>query len=342
MSGGLEVVTYRPGVGDYAWAFGGIPAVRAIEPGTVLELFTEDCFGGRVRTIDDLPSEVCEFPYLNPVTGPFHVNGAEPGDTLALHFVSIEPARDWAVSSTFPHFGALTTTHNTAMLHPPLEERVWVYAVDRASRTVTYQARNSDLSVELPLDPMHGTVGVAPAGFEARQTITPDAHGGNLDSPEVRAGTTVYFGVNHEGALFALGDGHCRQGEGEVCGTAVEAAMNTVVVVDVVKGRHGSTPWPRLETDEAIMSTGSSRPLEDAFRISQQDLVSWVSSHADLDVLDAYQLVSQAGAAPVGNVCDPNYTMVAKIAKRYVPGIEVYDGVHARLRETGAAYLAQR
>ncbi len=336
----FDVVTYRPTPDDYAWSFGGVPAVMRLQPGTVLEVSTEDCFGGRVQGIDDLPSVVCEFPYLNPVTGPFHVEGAEPGDTLALHFLSIEPARDWAVSSTFPHFGALTGTHQTATLHPALEERVWMYDVDRDARTVTFRARNSDFSAVLPLDPMHGTVGVAPAGFEARQTITPEAHGGNMDSPELRAGTTTYFAVNHEGGLFALGDGHCRQGDGEVCGTAVEAAMNTVLVVDVVKG-HAAPFWPRFETDEEIMSTGSTRPLEDAFRISQQDLITWVSGETGLDLLDAYQFISQAGGAPVANVTDPNYTMVAKVAKRYLPGVDVYDGVHARLRDTGAAYLAQ-
>jgi amidase len=335
----LEVVRYRPDPAELAWSFGGRPPVLTVRPGTVLELYTEDCFGGRVRTVDDLPSQVCEFPYLNPVTGPVYVDGAEPGDTLALHFVSISPARDWAVSSTFPHFGALTGTHLTATLQPPLEERVWVYEVDRARGTVTYHARHGDLSIDLPLDPMHGTVGVAPAGFEARQTITPDAHGGNMDSPEVRAGTTVYFGVNHAGALFALGDGHCRQGQGEVCGTGVEAAMNTTVVVDVVKGT--ATPWPRFETDAAIMSTGSTRPLEDAYRISQHDLVTWVAAEHQLDLLDAYQLISQAGEAPVANVCDPNYTFVAKIDKRYLPGLPAYGGMHARLREKAAAYLAQ-
>jgi acetamidase/formamidase len=336
----LEVLTYRPSMDEWAWAFGGVPAVRRVRPGSVVELFTEDCFGGRVRSVDDLPSQVCEFPYLNPVTGPFHVEGAEPGDTLALHFVSIEPARDWAVSSTFPHFGALTGTHQTALLHEPLEERVWRYDVDKQRRTVTYHARRSDLTVELPLDPMHGTVGVAPAGFEARQTITPDAHGGNMDSPELRAGTTVYFGVNQPGALFAIGDGHCRQGDGEVCGTAVESAMDTVVVVDLIKS--AATPWPRFETDDALMSTGSTRPLEDAYRVSQQDLVTWVAASIGIDLLDAYQLVSQAGEAPVANVCDPNYTMVAKVAKQWLPGVEVYDGVHERLRATGATYLAQR
>jgi amidase len=335
-----DVVSYRPAAEELAYTFGGREPVRRVRPGTVLELYTEDCFGGRVRTVEDLPSQVCEFPYLNPVTGPFWVEGAEPGDTLAVHFVEIVPARDWAVSSTFPHFGALTGTHTTAMLHPPLDELVWRYDVDVAAGTVRYRARRGDFAVDLPLDPMHGTAGVAPGASEVRMTIVPDVHGGNMDTPELRAGVTAYFGVNVPGALFALGDGHCRQGHGEVCGTAVEAAMNTVVIVDVVKG--AGTPTPRLETDAALMSTGSARPLEDAYRISQHDLVTWAAGLTGLDVLDAYQLISQAGEAPVGNVCDPNYTMLAKVDKRYLGAATAYDGVHGRLRAASADYLATR
>jgi amidase len=331
-----DQVTYEPKPDELAYTFGGRPPVATVRSGDVLRVRTEDCFGGAVRGVDDLPSQVCVFPYLNPVSGPFHVVGAEPGDTLALHFVSITPVRDWAVSTTFPHFGALTSTSHTATLQPPLEERVWMYDVDVAAGLVRYHARRSEFTVELPLDPMHGTVGVAPAAFESRMTITPDAHGGNMDTPELRAGSTVYFGVNVDGALFALGDGHCRQGHGEVSGVAVEAAMDTVVVVDLVKGV--PTPWPRLETDEYLMSTGSARPLEDAYRISQHDLVTWSAELTGLDVLDAYQLVSQAGEAPVGNVCDPNYTMVAKVAKKYLGGAGGYDGVHGRLREIAAAH----
>jgi acetamidase/formamidase len=335
-----EVLSYRPRPEELAYTFGGREPVRRVRPGTVLELSTEDCFGGLVRGVDDLPSRVCEFPFLNPVTGPFHIEGAEPGDTLAVHFVEIVPARDWAVSTTFPHFGALTATHTTAMLHPPLEELVWRYDVDVAAGIVRYRARRGDYSVELPLDPMHGTAGVAPAAFESRMTIVPDVHGGNMDSPELRAGVTAYFGVNVPGALFALGDGHCRQGHGEVCGTGVEAAMNTVVIVDVIKGV--ATPTPRFESDTALMSTGSARPLEDAYRISQHDLVTWTAGLVGLDVLDAYQLLSQAGEAPVGNVCDPNYTMLAKVDKRYLGAVQPYEGVHTRLRATARDHLATR
>ena len=335
-----DVISYHPQPDELSYTFGGRTAVRRVRPGTILELYTEDCFGGQVRDFGDLPSQVCEFPYLNPVTGPFHVEGAEPGDTLAVHFVEIVPARDWAVSSTFPHFGALTGTHTTAMLHPALDELVWRYDVDVAAGTVRYRARRSDYSVELPLDPMHGTAGVAPAAFESRMTIVPDTHGGNMDTPELRAGVTAYFGVNVPGALFALGDGHCRQGDGEVCGTGVESAMNTVVIIDVIKGV--PTPTPRLETDAALMSTGSARPLEDAFRISQHDLVTWTAGLVGLDTLDAYQLISQAGEAPVGNVCDPNYTLLAKVDKRYLGSASAYDGVHVRLRAAAQQYLGSR
>ena len=323
----VEVVALEPKPDQLRYTFGGGEPLLTVRPGTVVELTTEDCFGGRVRSAEDLPSQVCEFPYLNPVTGPIAVEGVEPGDTLAVHLVEIAPARDWAVSATFPHFGALTATHNTAMLHDPLEEVVWVYEVDREKGTCLFRPRRGGPEVELPLDPMHGTIGVAPAANEVFATITPGAHGGNMDTPEMRAGTTAYFGVNVPGGQLSLGDGHCRQGEGEVCGTAVEAAMRTVVVVDLIKG--GGPAWPRVESDEFLMSTGSARPLEDAFRVSQHDLVTWAAALTGWEKLDAYQLVSQAGLAPAGNVVDTNYTMVAKLAKRYLGSDAVVaDGVH--------------
>jgi acetamidase/formamidase len=335
-----EVVAYRPDPQEFAWTFGGVPPVRTVRPGCVMELWTEDAFSGRIRGPDDWPSRVLDPVLVNPQTGPFYVEGAEPGDTLAIHFVSIVPSRDWAASCTVPLFGALTATTRTATLQEPLPERVWLYDVDRAGGTVTYRASDGGHVVDLPLDPMHGTVGVAPAGFEARSSLVPDAHGGNMDTPEMRAGTTCYLGVNVEGALFSIGDGHCRQGEGETCGVAVEAAMDTVIAIDLVKGR--PTPWPRLESDAHVMSAGSARPLEDAFRIAHADMVAWMGEDYGLEALDAYQLLTQVSEGPVANVCDPNYTFLAKVAKRYLPRAQPYDGTHAKLVEVGRRYLAAR
>jgi len=336
----VDVVSYRPDPSEFAWTFGGVKPIRSVKPGTVLELWTEDAFGGKVRGPDDLVSNVVEFPFVNPQTGPFLVEGAEPGDTLALHFVSIEPSRDWAASSTIPLFGSLTSTHQTATLQDPLEELVWMYQVDAKERTVTYRARHGDHVVELPLDPMHGTVGVAPASFEAKSSLVPDYYGGNMDTPEMRAGSTCFLGVNVDGALFSIGDGHCRQGEGESCGVAVEAAMDTVLIVDLIK--NVATPWPRLENHAYVMSAGSARPLEDAFRISQADLVQWLEAEFGMHKLDGYQLLTQASETPVANVVDPNYTIVSKLRKEYLPEATVYGGIHHQLKEQGQAYLAER
>ena len=110
------------------------------------------------------------------------------------------------------------------MLHDPLPELTWIYEIDNDAGLVRYDARDSSVQVDLPLDPMHGTVGVAPPLGEVRSSLTPGSWGGNMDTPEMRAGTTCYLGVNVEGALFSLGDGHARQGEGETCGVAVECA----------------------------------------------------------------------------------------------------------------------
>jgi acetamidase/formamidase len=332
-----RVIAFRPAAEQFAWTFGGAAPVMRVLPGTVLELWTEDCFAGRVRSPNDLVSVVCEFPFLNPQTGPFYVEGAEPGDTLAIHFVSIEPSRDWAASTTVPLFGALTSTHLTATLQDPLPELVWMWQLDRSARTCRFEAREGEFTVDLPMVPMHGTVGVAPANLEVRSALVPDAYGGNMDTPEMQAGVTCYLGVNVPGALFSIGDGHARQGEGETCGVAIECAMDTVVAIDLVKGR--PTPWPRLESDTHIMSTGSARPLEDAFRIAQADLVNWLVSDHRLAVMDAYQLISQAVESPLANVCDTNYTSVAKIRKQWLPPRQgALADVHERLRQVARAY----
>jgi acetamidase/formamidase len=332
----VNVVTYRPDPSEFAWTFGGQPPVLKVNPGDVMALWTEDAFGGKVRGPEDVISKVIQFPFVNPQTGPFQVEGAEPGDTLAIHFVSIEPSRDWGASTLVPLFGALSSTHQTVTLQDPLPEVVWIYEVDRTKRTVRYRARAGDHSVELPLDPMHGTVGVAPANLETRLSLVPDAHGGNMDTPEMRAGATCYLGVNVEGGMFSLGDGHARQGEGETCGVAVEAAMDTVITIDLIKGR--TTPWPRLENDAYIMTTGSARPLEDAFRIAHAEMVTWLCEEYRFDKLDAYQFLTQVSESPLANVCDPNYTCLAKVPKRYLPRGEAYSGTHAKLTEIAAEY----
>jgi len=183
---------------------------------------------------------------------------------------------------------------------------------------------------------MHGTVGVAPALGEVRSSLAPGDWGGNMDTPEMRAGVTCYLGVNVEGALFSLGDGHARQGEGETCGVAVECAMDTTLVLDLIKGYQ--TAWPRLESDDYLMTTGSARPLEDAFRIAHQQMVLWVAELTQMSTIDAYQYVSQAALTPIANVVDTNYTVVCKVAKSWLPGVVAMGGMHGQMRKVAAAW----
>ena len=317
------------------YTFGGREAITRIMPGEPVRLTTLDCFVGRIHSVDDLPSKVCQFPYLNPVTGPLHVMGARPGDTLAVHMIDLTPIGTTGFSSTFPHFGALTGTSMTAMLHPALEERVWQYTLDHQHGTVRYAARTSPFEVDLPLEPMLGTIGVAPAHGEVRASVVPGVHGGNLDTPLMRTGTTLYLPVGVDGALLAVGDGHARQGDGELCGVAVEIPMQVTLVVDVLSGI--ATPTPRLETDTRLMSIGVARPLEDTYRAAHADLVHHVSELTGLDTLDTYQLVSQAGRAHIGNVVDEQYTIAASVKKQFLDTAQPYHGTHQRLRNIEVA-----
>jgi acetamidase/formamidase len=327
----VDVVEFRPEPAEYAWTFGGVAPARRVRPGTVLRLWTEDAFSGRLTRTTDVPSQVLDMTEVNPQTGPFLVEGAEPGDTLALHIVDLTPARDWAASSTIPFFGALTGTDRTALLADPLPEQTWIYQLDRSRGTVLFEAQRSRLSLELPINPMLGTVGVAPAGREVRSSLVPDKFGGNMDTPEMRAGVTCFLGVNVAGALFSVGDGHYRQGEGESCGTAVEGAMDVTLIVDLVKG--GAPEWPRLEHDDHYVVVGSARPLEDAWRASQVGMISWLGELYGLDPLDAYQLLTQISRSPLANVVDTNSSAVTQIETALLPAAAAYGGMHRHLRE---------
>jgi acetamidase/formamidase len=331
----MDVVEFTPSPDQYAFTFGGAAPVMRVRPGTALRLWSEDAFNGALRSVSDRSAEKVDLRFVNPQTGPFYVEGAEPGDTLALHLAALTPANDWGVSAAIPFFGGLTSTDRTVTLQDPLPDTTWIYHLDRARQTVGFEARFGDFSVDLPLAPMLGTVGVAPAAGEARTSLVPERFGGNMDAPQVRAGSTVYLGVNVEGALFSIGDGHYRQGEGEACGTAVEGAMTTTLIVDLIKG--GAPAWPRVEDDDHWMAVGSSRPMEDSWRIAQTELVHWFTDLFGLHPMDAYQLLSQLTRAPIANVVDANYSVVVQAGKALLPAAGAFGGIHADLRARAAS-----
>jgi acetamidase/formamidase len=311
------VLQWTPKHEELVYTFGGATARQRIKPGTRIVSWTEDCFDGAVKTAADLPSKVMPPGHDNPQTGPFFVEGAEPGDTVAVHILKLEPARTFGVSSFGPGFGALVGTDQTAMLGPDFPETTWRYDIDAAKNVARTTTRDGKHAWEVPMAPFLGCLGVAPAGGEARTSIVPGRFGGNMDCPEVRAGNTVFLGVNVPGALLSFGDGHYAMGDGEIMGAAIEGAMNVEVYVELVKQR--ATPVPRIENADEIMFVGSGRPLEDAARVAFKAMVAWVQAAARMSEIDAYQFVSQNARAPIIQLVDPEYTVLVKIEKARVP-----------------------
>jgi acetamidase/formamidase len=203
------------------------------------------------------------------------------------------------------------------MLNPDLPERIWFYDIDKKANTATFKANDSGFSVAIPMHPFLGCLGVAPAAGEARMSITPGEWGGNLDSPQVSVGHTVYLPVNVPGALLYFGDGHAAQGEGEVAGTGIEVPFKVRLSVDVIKGQ--TIKWPRFENDRSLMAVGAYRPVDDALRIAFRELIAWIHKDYGLSELDAYELLSKVARVDLNEMVDPNYVVVAVIDKRFLP-----------------------
>ncbi len=314
---GSPTLTYIPKHEELCYTFGGVAPRQRIKSGTRIISWTEDCFDGAVKTAADLPSKKMPPGHDNPQTGPFYIEGAEPGDTLAIHIIKLEPARSYAVSSFSPGFGALVGNNETAMLGPDFPEMTWRYEVDAKRNVARSSTANGAHSWEVPLAPFFGCVGVAPAGGEVRSTIVPGNFGGNMDCPQVRAGNTLFLGVNMPGALLSFGDGHYAMGEGEIMGAAIEGALNVEVYVELIK--HVATPIPRIENATDVMFVGSGRPLEDAARVAFKSMIGWARAHSKLGEMDAYQFVAQNTRATIIQLVDPEYTVMVSMAKHRLP-----------------------
>jgi amidase len=308
-----NVVRYEPKEADLKYVFGVAKPVATVKPGDIIDTRTVDCFGNAIQKPGDTLAKV---KGDNPLTGPFFVTGAEPGDTLVVKILELTVDSNQGVGALAPGFGALNTTNYTPMLHAPVPEKIWFYAIDRAKNEATFSALDSKFTTRIPLHPFLGCLGVAP-GLESRSSVTPAEHGGNMDAPEASAGNTAYFPVNVRGALLLLGDGHAQMGDGEIAGTAIEVPMHARLQVDVIKGQ--KIAWPRFENSHEIMALGAYRPLDDALRIAFTELIQWIHHETDLSELDAYQLLSQVGKVHVTEMVDPNYVVIASVDKKYLP-----------------------
>ena len=281
-----------------------IKPIASVSPGEVIEIETHDCFADIVRPERGLKQvlESGQKIFENPVTGPIYIETAQPGDTLVVNVLDIEVG-DRGVTALVPGIGALEG---------------WFAPVPSLSKFTDIRGGNVIFStsigksIKIPVKPVIGTIGVAPA-TESVATVTPSRHGGNLDTPYLTVGSRLYLPVNVKGALFALGDVHAVQGEGEVCGTAVEVPAIVRVKLDVLQGI--TIEWPRIESSEEIMTVCSLCPLEDAARLAVRELIGWLVADFGLEKYEAYMLLSVAGDVEISQIVNPKYTVVAKIQK---------------------------
>ena len=309
-----NVVKFQGTLANVKYLYATAEPVARLKPGDVLDTNTLDCFGDAIQKPGDKPSMA---PGDNPLTGPFYVEGAEPGDTLAVKILALDVNGDQGVGALGPGFGALNATNYTPMLNPALPEKIWFYPIDHATNTATFKALDSGFEVKIPLHPFFGCIGVAPAEGEARSSIVPAEFGGNMDAPEASVGNTVYLPVNVKGGLLYLGDGHAAMGDGEVAGAAIEVPLRARVQVDVIK--HHKINWPRFENEQSIMAVGAYRPVDDALRIAFTELVGWIHEDYGLSELDAYELLGKVAKIRLAEMVDPNYVVVASIDKKFLP-----------------------
>lgn len=251
----------------------------------------------------------------NPETGPFHIEGAEPGDTLVVHLLRLETNRATGFSASLlaPYTADPGFLRAEALREP--KQAIW--HIDKQKGVAFLEPGDyKGPRIELPLRPMLGCIATAPANRAAIPTTYPDNFGGNMDYNGMGAGATVMLPVFEPGALLFLGDGHARQGDGEVNGSAIETSLDVEFSVDLVKKK--KINWPRLETADYLMVLGSSRALNEALQHATTELMRWLTEGYGFDERGASLLMGQAMEYDISNVVDPEFTIVAKMRKRFL------------------------
>lgn len=288
----------------YFNTIGSHPSVLTIRPGDTVVTATVDALGNDA-------SGAPAAPRGNPQTGPFFIEGAEPGDTLIVRFDRLTPNRPTGVTATVLAPNVVDPEFVHELHHHPMTE--WRVDVERGEVALGDDIWGLE-GLTLPMAPMVGCFGVAPARGEAISTATSAQHGGNMDYRGFREGVTVYLPVFVSGALFHVGDGHALQGDGEIVGTGIEISFDLEFSVDLRKGV--TIGWPRGEDEQFIFTAGNARPLDQALQHATTEMVRWLQTDWGLDVVAASTLLGQCVEYDVGNVFDPAYTMICKMPKR--------------------------
>jgi acetamidase/formamidase len=284
------------------------PAVR-VPSGSVIEAFTHEATGGQVTatsTVEDAAR--IDWDKIHTLTGPVYVEGAAPGDVLAVRLIELEPA-DWGWMEIHPEFGFLLGEFNVPVLQ--------IFALDKEKNEVEFAE-----GIRIPLKPFAGVMGVAPDTDEMLNTIPPRANGGNLDDPNLVAGTTVYFPVFVAGGLFSIGDTHSVQGHGEVSGTAIESPMRIVYEISVIKGGR-SIAEPQYETDQYYATTGFATTIDEAAKKAMRYMIDYLVETKGLSREQAYMLCSIAGDLKIAETVDVPHMLVTMHMPKHIFTVSV-------------------
>jgi amidase len=282
------------------------PPVARVEPGARLRIETELNIGDVLHSVEDeFRPDMVRLPFVNPVTGPVYVEGASSAHVLVCDVEEVELVPP-GFTCLLPGFGPFVDwiRHRDFGVHARV--------VDVREGNVHWDERT-----HIPVRPMIGTIGTAPL-LDSISTIDNGPHGGNMDVQEIAPGCRLYLPVQVEGALFYLGDCHAVQGDGELCGIgAIEIRTRSTVRLDLAERPTGMV-WPRIEGDGWIGAIGCARPLEDAFRLSVEELVGWMVSDYGFEPHEAVLLLGQVAQARCAQLVNPKYSYVTKIEKRYL------------------------
>lgn len=280
-----------------------IPPVLKVPSGAVIEAYTEEAsdeeikFGSGVEDLVNMDSDL-----VHPLTGPVYVEGAEPGDVLAVTLHKIEIG-DWGWVGIFPGFGLLADEF--------AEPYLKTYELGKHKKELQFSDK-----IKIPLKPFPGVMGVAPDVEEKISTIPPRANGGNMDDHHLTEGTTVYFPVFVEGALFSIGDAHAAQGAGEVCGTSIEAPMRIIFEVNVLKAKN-YIKEPQYETNDYYAVTAFATTLDEASKKSLRYMIDYLEAEHGMDRTEAYVLCSLAADLKIAEVVDEPHMLVStQISKK--------------------------
>ncbi|TIX82174.1 MAG: acetamidase [Mesorhizobium sp.] len=289
----------------FGWDNSFVPTER-VAPGSTIEFQCLDSSGGQLQA-DSTVADVAllDFAKVNPVTGPIYVEGAEPGDALKVTIEMFKPS-GFGWTGNIPGFGLLADDFPEPALN------IWTY--DAASLEPALFGKHA----RVPLKPFAGTIGNAPAEMGLHSVVPPRRVGGNLDIRDLAAGTTLYLPVEVAGALFSVGDTHAAQGDGEVCGTAIESPMDVVLKLDLIKDirlktPRFTTPGPvtrHLDAKGYEVTTGIGPDLMTGAREAVSQMIDLLAGRYAMDPVEAYMLVSVCGDLRISEIVDmPNWVV---------------------------------